>query len=107
MCVFGFLGLVFFAVVVWLIVFFLFFLSKNSSLILSFYDKTAVEVEGLLGHLLINNVWKAQEEEDLGLINKLLCSPPLFVTHSFFMKHSQIAWGGMGRRERLLLHKRV
>lgn len=67
----------------------------------------AVEVGQVTPHLLINNGWGAQEGEDLWLINKLVCSPPLFVIHGLFIKHSQIAWGGLVRREGLQVQERL
>lgn len=69
--------------------------------------QSSVEVGDVTAYLLINNSWSAREGEDLGLINKLACSPPLFVTHGFFMKHSQIVWGGLVQREGHHVQERV
>jgi len=76
----------------------IFFSKELSSLVLSFHAEMTVKAGDTATHLLINNSWSAWEGEDLGLTDKLPCSPPLFVTNGLFMKRSQTAWGGLLRR---------
>lgn len=66
-----------------------------------------MEVGDVTAHLQFHNSWPAGEGEDLGLVYKLACTPPLFVTHGLFMEHSQIAWGGLDKKEGLHVQERV